>query len=420
MHRIFVDMIDGIVLSKLSDYDGIDTPDEEAELIQPKQSRDKSLKEPKLLLLANGETVRQYREVERNRDHFTAITLPRSILKKKVIDSETMKLGLPNSSREPRQDSPTTKHKNHMKNIYNRILRPGSRAEQLLIQNGENSERIFLQMRDKSADRKHGKTKLNTEVERKVIRNAERPQLQFEPERVCPCPANEHIIPAEREASKSDDVTHDDLFVYDDFEDDEPSSDETVTLIPVNRQTVRTWEVGTDKTTICYRLGTAPKSKPSETSANSPTLDLTPPPVPGRVITTPVKSPTKGILNGLPPPSPVAKIPPTSFTPEARSKLQKYPGRFSASLSVDQRKFSSRGARYIVDDKRALMSDTSASTGKAVTFDTLTSETKKRLKKRSCMRKARFNNENQLRTSELLNHLENLPMLRKFKTKDHI
>ncbi|PIK60568.1 putative serine/threonine-protein kinase MARK-A-like [Apostichopus japonicus] len=175
---------------KLSDYDGIDTPDEEAELIQPKQSRDKSLKEPKLLLLANGETVRQYARKKRGKE------------------------------------------------TWNKKIKNG--------------------------------------VERKVIRNAERPQLQFEPERVCPCPANEHIIPAEREASKSDDVIDDDLFVYDDFEDDEPSSDETVTLIPVNRQTVRTWEVGTDKTTICYRLGTAPKSKPSETSANSPTLDLTP------------------------------------------------------------------------------------------------------------------------------------------------
>ena len=346
--------------------------------------------------------------------------VPRSILKRATVDSAGItKVGRPMSPREPRQDSPNTKRKNYMKNIYKRILRPGSRAEQLLIQNGENSERMFLKLRAKSAERKHGlgrKSKTEAAGEK-----SERPQLQFDPERICPCPANEEIIPTEKELlTNDDDVVVDDhdsdeLFVYDDFEDDEPSSNETVTLLPINRQTVKTWEVGMDKTTICYRLGTTPRPKPHESNAISPTLDVTPPPIPGRVITTPVKSPTRGILNSLPPPPSIGKKPLATFSTQGRSTRKGLSGNVSASPGVGHGKWSNRGTSYIVDDSWAL-TPSSPTYGKNVTFDTINPDSRKRLKKRSGMRKTKISNESQLRTSELLNHLENLPMLRKFKT----
>lgn len=343
---------------------------------------------------------------EKYEDHVTK-PVPRSILKKATVEAEIPTVGQRTPTQEPRQESPNTKRKNRMKNIYKRILRPGSRAEHLLIQNGENSERIFLQMRAKSAARRHWDQKLKTdEYEKRDLH----PQQNIDPGMICPCPAKEEIIPTEKEISHSinDDVTEGDLFVYDDFEDDEPSSDETVTLLPVNRQTVKTWEVGLDKTTICYRLGTAPRSKPINSNSVSPTLDVISPPVPGRVITTPVKSP---------PSSSVAKKLISTFNNQQSRAKKKGPSGNGPTYSGGHHgKWSHNGASYIVDDKWALTPG-SPKSGKNVTFDTSKAESGKRLKRRSGMRKASLNHkDNQLRTSELLNHLENLPMLRKFKT----
>lgn len=41
---------------------GVDAPDEEAEFIEPQQTKGTNLKEPKLILLANGETVRKHKK----------------------------------------------------------------------------------------------------------------------------------------------------------------------------------------------------------------------------------------------------------------------------------------------------------------------------------------------------------------------
>ncbi|KAJ8042803.1 Testis-specific serine/threonine-protein kinase 5 [Holothuria leucospilota] len=392
----------------LDDFDNLDAPDEEPEYVIPRDSKENILKEPKLMLMANGKTVRKH---EHGKDQMPRadLQLPTSILKKPP-SSDTREARV-EATRQPRQDSPTTKRHEHIKNIYRRILRPGSRAGQLLIHNGENSERVFLQRtQTKSPDRKATiKNARNSARDRDWKRKEHHHNLKTEVHKYDIQSKNATTL-SEWGSPAYNGMDGDAVVITDEYGDDEPSSDETVTLVPVQHQTVKSWEKGKERSTICYRLGTTPKARHCEDEESTPTLEFVTTPVSGKATTPSGKSPTRGTVTSLPTPSPPPKIQPHPLTAGAKNVRQKLTADFGTGVSCSSR-ISERDPRRDVDERWTAIS-VSPPCGKTVTFDF---EPKKRLKKRGVSRNMRGQDESQLRTSELIDHLSNLPVLRKFK-----